>query len=74
MICPSLDPGLGWRLFHLKGKNSYIIFIISDSVIPYVGLLASAGRDVTLLRPWSCGKNICPPGFTGQVCETEIGL
>ena len=39
-----------------------------------MGLLASAGKDVTLLRPWSCGKNICPPGFTGQVCEIEIGL
>ena len=44
------------------------------SLIPYVGLLAGAGKDVTLLKPTSCGKNICPPGFTGQVCDVEIGI
>jgi len=42
-------------------------------MIPWVGLLENAGKDVTLLQPWSCGRNICPPGFTGPVCEVKIG-
>ena len=58
---------------NIKDNICICFYLLSGSFIPYVGLMANAGNDVTLLRPWSCGKNICPPGFTGQVCEVEIG-
>ena len=29
---------------------------------------------MTEIEPATCGKNTCPPSFTGKFCETEIGL
>ena len=48
-------------------------FYVLGSIIPWVGLLASSGRSVSLIEKWSCGSNTCPPEWTGKFCETEIG-
>ncbi|XP_047133368.1 uncharacterized protein LOC100208285 isoform X1 [Hydra vulgaris] len=45
---------------------------ISDSIIPWVGLMADAGPNVSLLETWTCGTNVCPPEFTGKFCQTKI--
>jgi len=59
----------------LKMKIAVIfIFIFSDSIIPWVVLLEYAGKDVNIVKPWTCGKNKCPTGMTGTFCEREIGM
>ena len=46
----------------------------SDTVISWIQLSANIGSRVVRIEPMSCGSNKCPPAFTGQFCETEIGM
>eukprot|EP00794_Sanderia_malayensis_P018983 gene18983-20890_t len=45
---------------------------LTDTLRSWIHLTASMGPDVRIVEPTSCGRNICPPAFTGQFCETEI--
>ena len=42
-------------------------------MLSWIHLGAMKGPNVTVVEPETCGSNTCPPSFTGQFCETEIG-
>jgi len=45
---------------------------LTDTLLSWIRLGALKGEKVTVVEPATCGRNTCPPSFTGQFCETEI--
>eukprot|EP00795_Rhopilema_esculentum_P001758 gene1758-16242_t len=46
---------------------------LTDTLRSWIHLNEFKGPNVTIMEPATCGSNTCPPSFTGQFCETEIG-